>query len=204
MDTNIKQNGRDAAWATIHTSCTTKELMYFFQDIERLFRINPMLHFVCWQRLSDNEYRFCGQNLSQDKPFDFDVLLTVTTLDQGIQIDYRGDLKSRTTFLIETAADAPAQTRLTITDYYDGLPEAERRQKLHRVDKSIKVWATDLQRYLYHWKKWSHARPWCWYMQHIWQPMKPSGRRIVYMLCWITLFELAFILLAAAIHYLER
>ena len=36
---------KDAAWATITTSFKVDELLMFCQDIERLFRINPMLIF---------------------------------------------------------------------------------------------------------------------------------------------------------------
>jgi hypothetical protein len=36
---------KDAAWATINTPLEVNELKLFCQDIERLFRINPMLHF---------------------------------------------------------------------------------------------------------------------------------------------------------------
>ena len=57
-----------------------------------------------------------------------------------------------------------------------------------------------MQQYLVRWHRWSRIAPWRWYMQHIWLPMKPAARRITYMLLWITLAEIALILLIAIIY----
>ena len=198
------ESEKDAVWATINTPLTLQELEAFCQDIERLFRINPMLIFKQWTSLGSNCYRFSGQNISQEKPFDFDLRLTVRHVPNGIQIDYQGSLKTSTTFVFESTPNNDlCQSKLTITDSYDGTPEADRRQQLHLVDKSITVWATYLQQYLQSWKKWSHIRLWRWYMQIIWQPMKPSGRRISYILLWMAVFELFLILLGAPIYFME-
>ena len=40
-------------------------------------------------------------------------------------------------------------------------------------------------------------------MKRIWQPMKPMGRRITYILLWITVVELALIALGTAIYFVE-
>jgi hypothetical protein len=40
-------------------------------------------------------------------------------------------------------------------------------------------------------------------MRRIWQPMKPSARRITYMLLWISLAEVALIALGVAIYFVE-
>jgi len=200
-------NDKDRAWAILHTPLGTAELTSFCRDIERLFRINPMLNFHTWQQLEANRYRFAGQNISQQPPFDFDFILTVRRLPEGLQIDYDHGLKSRTTLVIEPATDQSEQTeyrsRLIITDSYDGLPENERAKHLHCVDKSISVWANDLQRYLLGWHQWSRFRLWRWYMKQVWQPMKPMGRRIATILVWVTLMELALIVLGGAIYFLE-
>ncbi len=199
-----EQNGNDAAWAVLHTPLSVPELMQFCRDIERLFRINPMLNIRHWRNLETNRYLFSGQNISQPTPFDFDLVLTVRQLSNGWQIEYDQGVKSRTTFVIEPASDLPdCRSRLTITDYYDGLPENERLRQLHRVDKSISIWAHDLQRFLIRWHQWSKYRLWRWYMQRVWQPMKPMGRRITVILLWVTAAELALVLLGAAIYFLD-
>jgi len=205
-----ESGSKDAAWTVLHTPLSVTELRAFCRDIERLFRINPMLNFRNWQRLETDRYRFSGQNISQQPPFDFDLTLTVKQLPDGLQIDYDQGLKSHTTLIIEAITDQleksdqiECHSKLTITDYYDGLPECKRAKQLHLVDKSISVWANDLQRYLIGWHYWSRYRLWRWYMQYVWQPMKPMGRRITTILLWITVVELALILLGSAIYFLE-
>lgn len=59
-----------AAWAILHIPLNEAELKLFCQDIERLFRINPMLNFRKWQQIGPNRYYFTGQNISQQPPFD--------------------------------------------------------------------------------------------------------------------------------------
>ncbi|SFP98673.1 hypothetical protein SAMN05216419_10429 [Nitrosomonas cryotolerans] len=195
---------KDAAWATIHTPLKMEALKVFCQDIERLLRINPMLHFKQWQILGAHHYRFSGKNLSQEQPFDFDLILNVKILPDGLQIHYQQGLKSSTTLIIEPLTTKDKwQSKLTIIDHYEGVPEHLRKQYLHQVDKSMVVWAEYLQRYLLAWKQWSCFWPWRWYMRYIWQPMSPSARRITYMLLWISGFEAALIALGIAIYYLE-
>lgn len=195
---------KDAAWASINTPYGVNELKLFCQDIERLFRINPMLNFKNWQALGDHRYHFAGQNISQEEPFDFDLVLTVSPIANGIKIEYQQGLKASTFFIIEPAGEKTEwRTRLTIIDNYDAESETKSKQQLHTVDKSIAIWAEHLQRYLLSWKRWSHIAPWRWYLQNIWQPMRPSGRRIIYILLWVGLMEVALILLGALIYYLE-
>lgn len=201
-------DGKDAAWVILHTPLSERELKQFCLDIERLFRINPMLNFKKWQTMRPDRYYFAGQNISQNPPFDFELILAVKKLTNGLQIDYEQGLKIRTTFVIEPFsglqnAQLPLQSTLIITDFYRSFPETECTQQLLRVDKSISVWANDLQHYLFNWKKWSHCGLWHWYMHNIWQPMKPMGRRITYILFWVTVAELALIFLGAALYYLE-
>jgi len=195
---------KDAAWAVLNTPLSVTELTQFCEDIERLYRINPLLNFHKWQALETDRYFFAGQNISQQPPFDFDLVLTVRQLANGLQVDYDQGLKTRTTFVIEpVSGQSFSRSRLTITDYYEGSPESERLQQLHLVDKSISAWATDLQRYLINWRKWSKYALWRWYMRQVWQPMKPMGRRITYILLWVTAFELTLVFLGATIYYLE-
>ncbi len=194
----------DMAWASIETPLDKDSLKAFCLDIERLFRINPMLIFNDWQTNGDNQYRFSGQNISQEEPFDFDLTFTVTELPDGVEISYENSIKTRTTIKIEDPTSGGEwKSKLTITDDYSGMSELEREELLHTVDRSLTVWAKYLQQYLIAWQRWSRFAPWRWYMRKVWQPMKPSGRRITYMLLWITVFEIALIMLGVAIYYLE-
>lgn len=191
----------DAAWAAINTPLSTEDLMTFCQDIERLFRINPMLEFKAWETLSDNRYRMAVKNIShKEKPFELDVKMNVEKKEDEITIHYENGIKKKTIIKIEPSEYG---SRLTITDNYTGLSEDERQSHLHEVDKSLVNWANYLQRFLITWKKWSKFALWRWYMRRIWQPMKPTGRRVTYMLLWITLAEVALITLGAGIYLSE-
>lgn len=195
---------QDVVWASIETPLDVESLKSFCQDVERLFRINPMLIFKDWQAEGENRYRFSGQNISQEEPFDFDLALTVTELPDGLQVSYLQGVKSSTTFKIEPAPPGSQwKSQLTITENYDGMSEQERKALLSTVDKSITVWAKYLQQYFLSWQRWSRFRLWRWYMRRVWQPMNPSGRRITYMLLWITALEIALIALGFSIYYIE-
>ena len=191
----------DAAWAAINTPLSTEDLMTFCQDIERLFRINPMLEFKTWETLSDNRYRMAVKNIShKEEPFELDVKMNVEQNADEITIHYENGVKKKTILKIEPSEFG---SKLTITDNYTGMSEDERQSHLHEVDKSLINWANYLQRFLITWKKWSKFALWRWYMKRIWQPMKPTGRRVTYMLLWITLVEVALITLGVGIYFSE-
>jgi hypothetical protein len=191
----------DAAWASVNTPLSAEVLKTFCQvDVERLFRINPMLEFKQWKQLDNNRYLFSAKNISQETPFEFETEVNVSETPNGLRVDYSNGIKSSTEFNIEPVEQG---ARLTITDRYEGLSEAERQEHLGEVDKSITVWAEYLQRFLIDWKKWSRFGLWRWYMRRVWQPMKPSGRRITYILLWITVVEIALIILGAGIYFAE-
>lgn len=190
----------DSAWASVMTPLSADELIEFCADTERLFRINPMLIFSQWEKTSENSFLFSGQNISQEEPFDFEFGLTVSRLDDGFRIDYDKGIKSRTVVKIETAEQG---SKLTITDHYDRLSASERESHLHEVDQSITVWAEYLQKFCISWNSWSKFALWRWYMRRVWQPMKPSARRITYMIWWITVIEIALLALGAGIYVTE-
>lgn len=190
----------DAAWATINTPLSVDQLRQFCLDVERLFRINPMLEFKEFKFLGDDRYTMNGRNISQETPFDFNVGFTVTQLSDGMRIDYETGIKSSTSLKIE---QAPQGSKLTITDAYERLPVEDREQHLQEVDRSLVRWVEYLQQFLVMWSRWHRIAPWRWYMRRIWQPMKPMGRRITYILLWISVVEVALIALGVAIWFVE-
>jgi hypothetical protein len=190
----------DAAWAAVNTPLSVNDLKTFCLDVERLFRINPMLEFKSFKSLGDNRYSMVGRNISKEGAFDFDVSFKVSALEDGLKIDYDNGIKSGTKVKIE---DAPTGSKLTITDFYEALPAEEREKHLDLVDRSLVRWAEYLQRFLVMWSRWHRWTPWRWYMRRVWQPMKPMARRITYMLLWISAVEVALIALGVAIWFLE-
>lgn len=198
---NEHTGSEDVAWASANTPLTASALKAFCTDIERLFRINPMLEFRRWESRTGNRFFFAGRNISQEQPFDFEFELSTVGLDDGIRIDYDAGIKSSTTFTIEPT---PQGSKFTITDRYERLPVDKRNEHLHEVDKSLVIWAQYLQQYLSNWQRWSRFGLWRWYMRRVWQPMTPAGRRITYILLWITVAEIALISLGAAIYFIEH
>ncbi len=190
----------DAAWASLNTPLSVDGLREFCEDIERLFRINPMLEFSKWQSLGHDHYLVAGRNISQDPAFDFEYELRTSKTVDGIEVSYSAGLKTSTLFRIEPA---PQGSRLTIVDRYDGIAEHERKERLAEVDRSLVVWASYLQKFLLMWRRWSGHAWWRWYMRRVWQPMKPSARRITYMLLWISVVEITLIVLGAALYLVE-
>ncbi len=190
----------DSAWASINTPLDVEALKSLCRDIERLFRINPMLEFKTWQSLGNERYFFSGRNISQEPAFECEFELQVKELPDGLRIDYSQGLKTSTTIKIEPAEQG---SKLTITDCYDGISEEERKSRIDEVDKSLVTWMHYLQKFILSWQRWSRFGLWRWYMRRVWQPMTPSGRRITYMLLWITAFEIALITLGVVVYYLE-
>ena len=191
----------DAVWAAFNTNMTVEALIRFCQeDVERLFRINPYLEFSKFEQTAERQFHMVGKNSSQAQAFEFDEVFEVEPLADGVRLHYRDSLKQTTTFLVEPAEQG---SKLTITDDYHGRSESERQARLAEVDQSIVTWAEYLQRFILTWKQWSWLAPWRWYMQVVWKRLKPTGRRIAYMLIWITVFEIALIMLGVAIYFVE-
>ncbi|MFW2374231.1 MAG: hypothetical protein ACN4GM_13985 [Gammaproteobacteria bacterium] len=190
----------DAAWVSFKTPLKKDDLISFCQDISRLLRINPYLEFINWQQLSDNQYQLEALNISCEPAISININIDVEPLNDGVRLNYSQGIKASTIFKVTDETDGSS---LTIIDSYDALAESEREQRLNEVDKSLVKWAEDIQQYLIKWNRWSRIGLWRWYMKNVWQPMKPSARRITYMILWITLVEIALISLGATIYLIE-
>lgn len=190
---------RDAAWVTIETPLGVSELEAFAGDVEQLLRINPLIEFGAFEALGPGRYRVRMRNLSNGR--DDEVTLAVTRVPGGIDISYQGLLKTRTTVRIE---GRDGGSRLSISDHYEGGDEASRGARLDEVDRSLTVWARALHDYLVRWRRWRWLAPWCWYMRRVWMPMKPSARRIVWLIWVISAFEVATFAIAVLVLIVAR
>jgi len=199
MSESPSPDTEDAAWVNIDTPFNAKELRDFLDDVERLYRINSMLVFENWEKINDREYRLKLKNLSNGKLLE--TALNVDSTDDGISVSYQQGLRSTSTFRVESKDDGKA--RLVVTDDYSGTPMSEREKRLDEVDKSLVNWGNDLYRYLRQWKRWSWVPGWQWYMRKVWQPMKPMGRRIAYILFVISVAEMILFLLVFTVFRLE-
>lgn len=191
----------NSAWAEFRTPFNLEQLRAFCtEDVERLFRINPYLEFSKWEKTADKQCHVVGKNISHGEPVEFEHDISITETDDGIRVDYQNSLKKSTLFKCESLDGA---SKMTIIDEYIELSEEEMAEREKEVDRSLTIWGEYLLRYMLTWKKWSWLSPWKWYMRKVWQPMKPMSRRIVYMLWWITIFEIALIALGVAIYFAE-
>ncbi len=190
----------DKAWVEFNTPFDKKSLLKFCHKIERLYRINPYLEFEKWVQTSNQTYHMTAINHSQSASFKIDTELKLQELPNGIEIHYSSGIKSSTIFIVDDVAQG---SKLTITENYKPFSTQENLTYLHEVDKSLTKWAEEIQQYLILWKHWSWFTPWKLYKSIIWLPMKPSGRRITYMLLWISIIEVLLVGLGVMIYFIE-
>jgi hypothetical protein len=181
--------GEDAAWVGVTTDLSPAQVSALLDDPERLLRVNSQWIFETWERSADNRFRLHIRNQSNGRPWQTDGALTC--LHDGLRLDYADGIKASTRFIVEPAAGG---TRLWIVEDYGRLPEEERRARTDEVDRSLPRWGQDLYRYLQCWARWGRFPAWRWYMERIWRPMKPLGRRVVRLLLWVTAAELVLFL----------
>jgi len=189
----------DKAWVRVTTPLSPPALCHFIADIERLLRINPMLEVESFQHLGGGHY--CVRTLNLSTGMRLETTLHATAGEGRVELVYAQGLKRRT--LIEVEADG-AGSALRITDDYSGTPEAERRARLGEVDRSLTPWGRALHDYLRAYARWSSFAPWTWYMRRVWLPLKPSARRIVYVLWIVALFEMATLLVVLLVWWGAR
>ena len=191
---------RDAAWVTVPVPQEVGALTQLCRDVEALFRVNPYLYFSDWRQTGPTSHHveFENQSNQQKLALDFEV---VPGPGQGFIVNYASGIKKRTLFSIEPDA---AGSCLTITDDYEGLSDAEREARAGEADKSLHAWGVALRAYFLRLKRWSWLPGWRWYIRRMWIPMKPSARRIVWLLYLITIVEFLFFLFVLVIYLIEQ
>ena len=185
----------DAAWVVIEVPLAPGDLAAFCGDLERLYRINPYLEFRYWRGTAPSALAVAFRNLSNLREFELQLTLERAS-ERDFTVHYDRGIKRSTRFEIESAATA---SRLTITDAYHGADAADTAE----VDRSLHAWGVALKEYLLRERRWGWCGPWRWYMRRVWVPMKPSARRITFMILVVTLAEIALIALVLAIYWIE-
>lgn len=182
-------DSQDVAWVTVPAKQSVKTLARLCEDIEAIIRVNPYYVFKNkWQRTDGNCFHTEFSNLSNEQEVSLDFCVERESSTRWV-IRYKDSLKQRTVLEIEATEFG---SQLTITDDYEGVTEETKNARKHEVDKSLKAWGQGLHGYFLRWHRFSKIPGWKWYTRKIWIPMKPSARRITYMLLMI---ELAFIVL---------
>jgi len=192
--------GEDKAWAKIQTTLQPAELREFCSDLARLYRINPYMEFRVWQEPAPGRVHAEFRNHSNNQDYILNLTL-VPVSEYAFHISYDHGIKAATHFEIEAAEGGSA---LTITDDYNRLSAEERAQRMSEVDKSLPAWSQAIHDYLRRHDRWGWMAPWRWYMRHVWIPMKPSARRIAWLLYLITIVEFLFFVFVALIWWIEH
>jgi len=190
----------DAAWVTVPTALEPARLYELCRDYEAIFRVNPYLVFSRWTRTGADSAHVELENLSNNQQLSLDLTVEGTP-PQRVIVRYAQGIKRETVFAIE-ATDTGS--RLTIADDYGHLNEDEKRERETEVDRSLQAWGEALFTYFGRQRRWRWLPGWRWYMRRVWIPMKPAARRIVYILCWITVAEFVFFLFVLAIWLIEH
>lgn len=191
---------RDAAWIRVPVPFSATELAALCREPEVLFRINPHYYFKRWTQTGPAAYHAEFDNQSNQQRLVLDLMVTPEP-EGGLQVSYAQGIKRRTVFSIEQLRQG---SYLCVTDDYEGLPEEERARRETEVDKSLPAWGEALRVYFKRVKRWSWLPGWRWYMRRVWIPMKPSARRIVWLLYVITVAEFFFFLFVLLIFVLQQ
>jgi hypothetical protein len=186
----------DTAWVTIDVPLEPAALAGFCRDVERLYRINPYLEFRRWRETAPGAFSVSMRNLSNQR--DLELRLTLERVsERHFLVRYDRGVKCSTRFEIGATAEGSC---LRISDDYSGAAETDTAE----VDRSLHAWGVALREYLLRDQRWGWCAPWRWYMRRVWVPMKPSARRITFIILLVTLAEIALFALVMAIYWAEN
>jgi len=191
----------DAAWARIPTPFSPDELAKNIADAEVLLRLNPYYYFKSCRKTGPDSYHAEFENQSNQRQVVVDIDVE-SGPGNGISLNYRQGIKRRTIFSIEPGKDGSV---LVLTDDYGSRASGEAsHESAPEIDKSQLAWAESIRIYLSRLKRFSGIPGWRWYIRRLWIPMKPSARRIVWLLYLITLVEFAFFCFVVLIWWAEQ
>ena len=190
--------GPDAAWVVLETSFGAAELAAFCRNLERLYHINPFLELASWRESPPDRLRAEVLNHSNQQREVLEGVLTRTS-DLGFRLDFASGLKRRTCFEIQPTAGGSS---LTITDEYRAAAASAGPLEAG-VDRSLHAWGVAIKAYLERDRRWGWIPLYRPFVERVWLPMKPSARRITFLILAIGLADLLLIALGFAIYWLE-
>jgi hypothetical protein len=195
----LPTDSKDVAWVIVPCRQSAGTLRAYFRDPEVLLRINPYLVFRRWD--STGPGRFQAEFHNETSQRDFQGEITTELRPDGVLVvHYQTGLKQRTFFVAEATSNG---SRLIVVDDYEGPGEAERESRKDEVDRSIVAWGEALRRYFVRQRRYGWLPGWRFYLRRVWVPMKPTHRRIVWLIWLFTLFDMAIVALGFAIWYIE-
>lgn len=188
----------DAAWVTIKSNLPADKVFTILSDAEVLLRLNPYYYF---DSLSAADNGYTMQMVNHSNQQNVQTSFTCKRDENRLELVYDDFIKKRT--VLDVKADNTGSI-ITLSDDYSNLSEPEREKRVDEVDKSLNAWGEAILTYLARMKRWSWLPGWRTYMRRFWIPMKPSARRIVWMLYLVTVVEFFFFLFVMLIYVLEQ
>jgi hypothetical protein len=190
----------DSSSVVIEVPLGLEALRAYCDDLERLYRINPYLEIQSWDPLGPDAVRVAWRNLSNDRADQLELRRERDSPD-AFSVGFSHGIKRATRFVTE-ATDSGS--RLTISDDYGGLSQAERERRIAEVDKSLVAWGWALHAYLRRERRFGGIALWRWALRRVWLPMRPAARRISALIVLVSLAEFLFFLLVALIYWIEH
>lgn len=169
-------------------------------DVEVVYRLNPYYTFRKFNQIGPSTWHADFENHSNQTSLQVNLQVSDDAVS-GMSVQYDQGIKKRTIFTVEPTSSG---SKLILTDDYENLAINEREQRLAEVDKSLAAWGESLRMYCLRYKRWSWLPGWKWYIRRLWIPMKPSSRRIVWLLYLISLAEFVFFLFVLLIYLIEQ
>lgn len=177
------------AWVTVETRLNPEALDAFRQDLERLFRLNPLRVIEVWQTEGE---RVTARWLDLAKDRTVETTFTVRHDAGQTVLRYASGLKTETVVAVEG-------NKLIFTETYADLPETELDARRDEIDNTLTAWGHGVHDFLTRWRRWHRLPGWQWYIARVWLPMSPGARRIVSLLILLSWIELAVFAAMAAI-----
>lgn len=191
---------RDAAWVRVPTRLAPAELAALLRDPEVLLRINPYYYFKVFKQSGPDAWHLEFENQSNQQKQVLDIQRE-SGPGEGQTIRYLQGIKRRTIFSIEPFEQG---SMLVVTDDYEHADATDQAEREAEVDKSLRAWGEGLRMFFIRWRRYRWIPGWRGYIRRLWIPMKPSGRRIVWLLFLITVAEFFFFLFVLLIWVIEH
>ena len=189
---------RNAAWVVFETPLPPDDLAAFCRRVESLYRINPFLEIDAWRQVEPDRFRASVLNHSNGRRELLEGRVVAESAGSW-RIEFDAGPKLHTRFEIAVAA---AGSRLTITDEYRR-PGDGASISAEAADPSLRAWGIAVKTFIERERRWRWLPLVGWFQRRVWLPMRPSARRILFLILVVSVADLALIALGFAIYWLE-
>ena len=187
---NMNENtaADNLAWVQADIPLPPERLLDFLAASDRLWRLNPFLTIESLKENADHGFRLIANNDANGCHLDLAVSRE-SLPPGGFRFSYDKGLKQTTEFAVEPRG---AGSLLTVTERYDPAAAPDARAK--EIDSSLLPWVTALRKHIVARSRWGGLPGWQVLTEDIMLSLAPRRRRIVRVVAWLTVIELALLL----------